>query len=167
VIARILALLMAALLLAHPAAAHAHQQKIAISTVEHNPRSGMLEVVHRIILHDAEHALQALGQDAPDIINDLDSRRAFARYVAERFTLETGGGGPIALTLLGTEIEGRSLLVYQEGKSPGPGAELRVNSQIMTDVWFKQENRVNLGGGTVVETLVFTDGGQAQSGVLP
>jgi hypothetical protein len=86
--------------------------------------------------------------------------------VAERFTLEADGE-PIALTLLGTEIEGRSLLVYQEGKSPGPGAELRVNSQIMTDVWFKQENRVNLGGGTVVETLVFTDGGQAQSGVLP
>jgi hypothetical protein len=166
VIARILALLMAALLLAVPGAAHAHQQKIAISTVEHNPRSGMLEVVHRIILHDAEHALQALGQDAPDIINDLDSRRAFARYVAERFTLEADGE-PIALTLLGTEIEGRSLLVYQEGKSPGPGAELRVNSQIMMDVWFKQENRVNLGSGTEVETLVFSDGGQAQSGVLP
>jgi len=153
-----------ALLLAVPAAAH--QQKITLSTVSHNPRTDMLEIVHRIILHDAEHALKALGKDAPDIVNDLESRRAFARYVAKRFTVKREGE-PVVLTLLGTEIDGGNLVVYQEAPSPGPGVELLVNSQILMDIWFKQENRVNLGAGTEVETLVFADSGQAQYARLP
>ena len=34
-------------------------------------------------------------------------------------------------------------------------AALRFNSQILTDVWARQENRVNIGGGTAPETFIF------------
>jgi len=161
-------LLLIALLLAVPMGtlAAAHQQKITLSSVSHNARSGMLEVVHRVPLHDAEHALEAQGVRAPDIVNDIDSRRAVARYVADRFTLMQGGE-PVVLTLLGTEIEGGKLIVYQEATSPGSGAELSVNSQILTDVFQRQENRVNLGTGTKVDTLVFTSGDRARIARLP
>ena len=152
-----------ALLLAVPVAAH--QQKVTISSVAHTPRTGLLEVVHRVPLHDAEHALKAQGQRAPDIVNDLESRRAFARYVADRFTL-IAKGKAIPLKLLGTEIEGGRLLVFQEAASPGEGAKLAIQSRILTDIWARQENRVNLGAGTKVDTLVFKSGDAPKSASL-
>lgn len=159
-------LLVLLLVVPQGAPAAAHQQKITLSSVSHNARTGLLEVVHRVPLHDAEHALEAQGVRAPDIVNDLESRRAVARYVASRFTV-AHEGKPIDFTLLGTEIEGGRLVVYQEAPSPGAGAQLSIRSQILTDVWTRQENRVNLGVGTKVNTLVFAKGDRARTARLP
>nr|WP_281277373.1 hypothetical protein [Hankyongella ginsenosidimutans] len=41
-----------------------------------------------------------------------------------------------------------------------------VNSQILTDVWAKQENRVNLGSGTPVRTLIFHAGDAPKDATL-
>jgi hypothetical protein len=78
----------------------------------------------------------------------------------------TRDGAPIAFTLLGSEIDGGSLVVYEEAPSPGPGARLTVRSLILTDVWTRQENRVNIGSGTEVETLIFRAGDPAKAAVL-
>jgi hypothetical protein len=155
---------LAALALAAPAASH--QQKTAISIISHNERTGLLEVVHRVPLHDAEHALKRRGIAAPDIIGDIPNRRAFVRYIAERFTV-THQGERIAFTLLGSEIDGGSLVVYEEAPSPGPGEQLGVQSLILTDVWARQENRVNIGSGTEVETLIFRAGDPPKLAVIP
>ena len=149
--------------LAVPAAAH--QQKAAITTVEHNPRTGLIEVVHTIPLHDAEHALRHQGKKSADITGEVESRREFARYAAERFLI-SAAGEELLLTLLGTEIVGNSLLVYQEGPSPGVGAELTIRSQVLTDIWLRQTNSVNVGRGTSPETLVFRGGDRAKTAVL-
>lgn len=143
----------------------AHQQKAAITTVEHNSRSGMIEVVHLIPLHDAEHALRQQGRKGADLLDDIESRRAFALYAAERFSIEAGGES-LALTLLGTQIEGNSLLVYQEGRSPGVGAELTIQAQVLTDIWLRQTNSVNVGRGTSPQTLIFRSGDSPQVAVL-
>lgn len=155
---RRLALLLA-LLLAAPVLAH--QQKLAVSTIAVNPRTDKLEVVHQVPVHDAEHALKRQGI-AADIVASDASREAFARYVARRFTLEAGGR-PVALDYVGSEVSGGSLMVYQEAAKPRAGASLRVNSQILTDVWARQENRVNIGRGTNVRTFVFTVNEPARS----
>lgn len=155
---RRLALLLA-LLLAAPVLAH--QQKLAVSTIAVNPRTDRLEVVHQVPVHDAEHALKRQGI-AADIVASDASREAFARYVARRFTLEAGGR-PVALDYVGSEVSGGSLMVYQEAAKPRAGASLRVNSQILTDVWARQENRVNIGRGTNVRTFVFTVNEPARS----
>lgn len=146
-----LALLVAAL---SPMMAAAHQQKLAVSTIALNPRTDKLEVVHQVPVHDAEHALKRQGI-AADIVASGESREAFARYVARRFKLEAGGKA-VALTYVGSEVSGGSLMVYQEAAKPRSGASLSVNSQILTDVWARQENRVNIGRGTNVRTFVFT-----------
>lgn len=137
-----------------PMMAAAHQQKLAVSTIAVNPRTDKLEVVHQVPVHDAEHALKRQGI-AADIVASNESREAFARYVARRFKLEAGGK-PVALTYVGSEVSGGSLMVYQEAAKPRAGASLSVNSQILTDVWARQENRVNIGRGTNVRTFVFT-----------
>jgi hypothetical protein len=156
-----------ALLLALPAAtpASAHQQKITITNVSHNPRTDMVEVIHFVPLHDAEHALKSQGIAAPDIVGDIESRRAFVRYLAERFVLEASGT-PVALTLLGSEVDGGNLVIYLEGPSPGLGTDLRLGSQLLTDIWARQENRVNIGSGGERKTLIFRAGDRPQAAEL-
>ena len=138
--------------------AQAHQQKIAISTVSLNPRTGMIEIAHQVPVHDAEHALIAQGIKSPDIIGSAKSREAFAAYVTRRFLFEVDGAA-VTPAYVGSEIIGGSLWVYQEAPAPAAGkALLRFNSQILTDVWARQENRVNIGGGTNPETFIFRSG---------
>jgi hypothetical protein len=149
----------------------AHQQKYTISTVSANPRTGMIEIVHQVPVHDAEHALvvQKTGNadiHTPDIIGSEASREAFARYVTRRFLLVVNGE-IIAPEYVGSEISGGSLWVYQETPSPKGEMRLRINSQILTDVWARQENRVNIGGGTAVTTFIFTAGDPARDTLLP
>lgn len=152
--------------------AAAHQQKFTISTVSLNERTGMIEIAHQVPVHDAEHALvvQRTGNPnihTPDIIGSEDSREAFARYVTRRFLLVVDGE-IITPDYVGSEISGGSLWVYQETPAPASSAEgaqtlVRINSQILTDVWARQENRVNIGGGTSVQTFVFKSGDVAQT----
>ena len=59
---------------------------------------------------------------------------------------------------MGSEVKGGSLWVYQEMPVPASSQTVSINSQILTDLWARQENRVNLGGGTNVKTLVFRAG---------
>ena len=155
--------LLLALILAGPVLAH--QQKIAISTISLNPRSGMIELVHQVPAHDAEHALRVQGTKNADVVGSAASREAFARYVAQRFVLLVDGT-IVTPTYVGSEMKGGSLMVYQETPASAPGARLTVNSQILTDVWARQENRVNIGSGTKVETLIFTARDPASNVVL-
>jgi hypothetical protein len=152
--------------LAAPLPAAAHQQKRAISTMAVNPRTQKLEIMHQVPVHDAEHALRALGADTPDIIASEASREAFAAYVARRFAVAVDGKA-VTPDYVGSEIAGGSLWVYQELPAPKPGTPVTVNSQILTDMWASQENRVNIGYGPSVTTLIFTAGTGAQDGVLP
>ncbi len=158
------AFVLIALLLAAPA--WAHQQKIAISTVSINPRTERLEIVHQVPVHDAEHALRVRGAKTPDIIGSDTSREQFAAYVTQRFLLEIDGQA-ISPDYVGSEITGGSLFVYQEAPAPSAAtAVVRVNSQLLTDVWARQENRVNIGAGSQVQTLIFTTGDPAREATL-
>ncbi len=143
----------------------AHQQKITISTVALNPRTDRIEITHQVPVHDAEHALRMQGARVPDIVGSAGSREEFAAYVTRRFLL-TINGETVTPGYVGSEISGGSLMVYQEAPAPAGEARLTVNSQILTDVWARQENRVNIGAGTQVETFIFGAGDAPREAVL-
>ncbi|KPF63609.1 hypothetical protein IP79_06800 [Porphyrobacter sp. AAP60] len=143
----------------------AHQQKIAISTVSLNPRTDRIEITHQVPVHDAEHALRMQGARVPDIVGSAKSREEFAAYVTRRFLL-TVNGETVTPGYVGSEISGGSLMVYQETPAPAGEARLTVNSQILTDVWARQENRVNIGAGTQVETFIFGAGDTPRDAML-
>ena len=153
---------LALLVLAQPLSAH--QQKIVISTIANNPRTGMLEVSHRVPMHDAEHALHDMKE--ADIARNQASRDAFAVYVGNHFRVVVDGE-PLALELLGNEVEGAYLWIYQVTPAIPEGTVLEVRSSILTDIWPSQENRVNLGEGTSVDTLIFHAGDGFKQGRLP
>ncbi|WP_156318166.1 DUF6702 family protein [Porphyrobacter sp. AAP60] len=156
-------LVVVAMLLAAPLMAH--QQKIAISTVSLNPRTDRIEITHQVPVHDAEHALRMQGARVPDIVGSAKSREEFAAYVTRRFLL-TVNGETVTPGYVGSEISGGSLMVYQETPAPAGEARLTVNSQILTDVWARQENRVNIGAGTQVETFIFGAGDTPRDAML-
>jgi hypothetical protein len=162
----IAALVMAALAVMPAVPAAAHQQKIAISTLSVNPRTGALELVHQVPVHDAEHALRAGGAKTADIVGSEESREAFARYVTRHFLLALDGAA-VTPAYVGSEISGGSLMIYQEVAAPARGVQITVNSQILTDVWARQENRVNIGRGAGLVTLLFTADSGPQSATLP
>lgn len=164
-IRRVFLLLAALLAPALTTPALAHQQKIAISTVALNPRTQRIELMHQVPVHDAEHALRVQGAETPDIVGSEASREAFARYVTRRFLLSVNGD-VVTPDYVGSEIVGGSLWVYQDVPAPAAEVLITVNSQILTDIWARQENRVNIGGGTQVTTFIFAVGDSSREAVL-
>lgn len=140
-------------LLCFAAPLQAHQMKTAITKLLFNDRSGQLEVMHRFYLHDAEHAVKHLQDKAADIHQQEAVRAEFAAYVAAHFKLILNGE-LLQLQLLGSELDGRHIWVYQEIALPK--AELKnlsVRHDALMDIWPAQINVVNLEGRGPVRTL--------------
>ncbi|ACI97723.1 DUF6702 family protein [Rhodospirillum centenum] len=160
---RLLSLALAGLGLAGVAGAPgpvlAHRAKAALTTIAWNPRSGTLEVVHRLHAHDAEIALNRVEKVAAPDLADLKTRAILALYVEKNFALADAAGAPLALTLVGAEVEMDHVYVYQELALPAPPAELAVRDTIMLDVFSDQLNQVNIDfsadGTGGVRTLMF------------
>ena len=118
-------LLPALMLLALPVAAH--QQKESITRVLFNERTGNIEVMHRFLLHDAEHAMRKLFSKSADLLGKPADRERFAVYVNESFSMLDQDGEKIPLLPVGLEVEGRYLWVYAEAPIPPSITELSVS----------------------------------------
>ncbi|MEM9054283.1 MAG: DUF6702 family protein [Pseudomonadota bacterium] len=143
-------------------AAFAHKQKAAVTEVSFNLRTGMIEVAHRFIIHDAEHAISDVAGERRDLIHDEESQAFFADYVASHFDL-TVNDRPAKLTLLGGEIEGGHIWIYQEAPAPFFVTRLALSQSALTEVWQGQVNTVNIRTGSVTQTLTFN----GDSGLKP
>ena len=145
-----------------------HSQNTAVTEDLFNPRSGMIEVAHRFSLHDAEAAVFDAAGARRDLAVSSEAQAAFASYVASRFALGGADGAEIELVVLGTEVEGAFLWVYQEGDVPPETSELRVRHAALQDVWPQQINQVNVKRGDMRKTLVFVAGaGEQRASLTP
>lgn len=152
--------LLVILLLGVASTAEAHQQKSAITRVLFNERTGHIEVMHRFLLHDAEHAVRKLFNAEADILASESVRERFAAYVGRRFELRADGR-PRDLALVGTEIDGRFLWVYQETPIPDALASLTIRHDALRDIWPAQVNLVNVERGKDIRSVTF-EGGREQ-----
>jgi len=138
--------------------ASAHRLPESLTTVDWNPASGTLEIIHRLHSHDAELALAQLLEEPGISLLDLRGRAQLALYVEKRFhmaLLEDGRLGTLlALTMVGVELQGDTVLIYQEfeGALPGPMA---LRNDVLRDVYPDQVNQVNIDLGAGVRTLFF------------
>ena len=122
----------------------AHQQKEAITRVLFNPRTGNIEIMHRFLLHDAEHAVKELVDVKADILGSASTRQAFANYVYQRFAISDQDGQALPLSPVGQEIEGRFIWVYQETPIPAALSVLHITHNALRDIWPEQINLVNV-----------------------
>ena len=144
------------LLLAMPATAH--QQKEAITRVVFNDRTGNIEVMHRFLLHDAEHAIGQLFGQSADLLGNPADRDRFESYVHSGFSLLDQDGKVIALTPVGNEIDTRFLWVYAEAPIPEGLSALTLSHAALRDVWPEQTNLVNVERNDTVRTATFREG---------
>jgi len=136
--------------------ADAHQQQAALTRVLFNGRNGNVEVMHRFLVHDAEHAVRQLLDPEADIIASAPAREQFAQYVIERFFLLGLEGNTLPLAYVGQEIDGNFLWVYQEMPIPVQLNGLSVIHNALRDLWPEQNNLVNIERDGMVQTLNFT-----------
>jgi hypothetical protein len=134
-----------------------HQQKMAITTVLFNPRNQNLEVMHRFDLHDAEHAVKEIFDGDADIMRSEKTQSDFAKYVVERFAIYDMRKSELALSLVGTELEGQHFWVYQEAPAPTDLTGLYIQHNALRDIWHQQTNTINVEGMGDIQTLTFTD----------
>ncbi|MDT8427150.1 MAG: hypothetical protein RQ757_00115 [Pseudomonadales bacterium] len=134
---------------------HAHQQKLAITRLVFNERSGSLEVMHRFYLHDAEHAVRQLFDTTADILATEETRVRFGHYVSELFQLRDESGQIIALDFVGQEIEGNHIWVYQEHSPLENWQALSVRHGALREIWPEQTNMVNIEYKAGIRTLTF------------
>ena len=131
----------------------AHEQKTALTDIFFNERTGNLEVAHRFSLHDAEHVAQKATGQKDDLTKSEGARKAFAEYAADHFELTNRADKVIELALVGEEIEGGYLWVYQE--APIPDLPFFIKNTILLEVIKGQVNTVNIRKGKNVSTAVF------------
>ena len=143
--------------------ANAHQQKAAITTILFNQRTDNIEVMHRFVLHDAEHAVKRLFDGDADIYHSEQTQKRFMNYVIERFGIADEKGTPIPLLQIGFEIDGKHMWVYQEAAQPANISGISVAHNALRDIWPSQTNTVNVEGKGPIKTLTFSANDSVQS----
>lgn len=135
----------------------AHQQKTSFSTVLFNARTENIEVMHRFRVHDAEHAVKEIfGKDA-DILDSKETQQQFGDYVNQRFNLYDSHEQPLPLKMVGVEVDGKFLWVYQETTQPTQLDNMTIRHNALRDLWPEQINTINVEGKGKLQTLTFGD----------
>lgn len=102
---------------------------------------GAVSVIHVYHLQDAQSALFQAGIIAQPDLSSLRARAKLALYTQERFTV-AANGIPATLDIIGAEIEGDNVYVYQDGLI-SPGA-LSIDARMLRDLIKAQSNSVNI-----------------------
>ncbi|MFV3074375.1 DUF6702 family protein [Niveispirillum fermenti] len=137
----------------------AHRAKSVLTLVRWNAGAGLLEVDHALHAHDGEMALNRIVKVATPDLSQVRDQARLALYTEARFTLTPPDAASLTLRLIGAELAGDDLHVYQDVSLPAPPARLRVRNTILRDVFRTQVNQVNfdMGGGdpSRIRTLTF------------
>ena len=136
--------------------AAAHRQPVGLTAIEFNVDSGTTEIVHRFHRHDAELGLVQLLRKPDVLLIDLESQARFALYVAENFAVAPAiGAEPLQLELVGAELDGDEIIVYQEYTGELPQGFV-IRDAVLQDVYADQVNHVNIHSPVGMKTLTFT-----------
>ena len=145
----------------------AHVQKTAVTRILFNPETSNIEVMHRFLIHDAEHAAQQLFGAGQDLLGSEESRMLFSSYVINRFSIEAGlaDGSRAALELeyLGSEIDGQFIWVYQETRIIDGIESFSMVNMALRDVWPDQSNLVNVERQGKIVSALFDAGAEIKS----
>ena len=144
-----LVVLCALMMLAIPS--QAHRQHFAWTTIK--VLEDTIEITHRFHEHDAARLLQSQS-DLPVSMVDLKQQAKFALYVAEHFSLATKRQ-LLSIELLGAELDGPYLLVYQQVTRPEAVNSLEAIASPLMELFADQTHYINVEVGESRQTLEF------------
>ena len=122
--------------------AWAHRSHVSLTRVLANPRAGTWEFLHSIHIHDAIVALPKwLPGEEPNPASDR-ARARIALEVERRFTWTGPDGRPLVPTMVGAELSGDDVAVYQELPAPRAPGVYSVACDLLQEVFPDQQNVV-------------------------
>lgn len=131
--------LWAMLLAALCAQVAAHRQSGVVSTLHFAP-SGEIEITHRIHAHDA---LGLIPGSEP--LESVEGRAHVALHVESHFALRNAlDRPPLELSMLGVEVDGNDVYVYQIARAPTAPVELLVNNSMLDEMATTAAHVVNV-----------------------
>jgi len=140
--------------------AFAHRMPGSLSTIKPNVNSGVIEVIHRLHIHDAELGMVVLTGERDLTLDQLAGRARLALHVEEQFSIAPVVDGEIGsrlpLELIGAELDGEFVLVYQQYDGNLP-ADIAISDTILSDVFPGQINHVNVATGDEIRSLTFSE----------
>ena len=143
-------------LLASTAGLQAHRFQTVLTTIEHNERSGMMEIIHRVSVHDITHILTSeMQQDGG--LDSLKTRAALALQLSEDFHIAPTDGKPLELELIGAEIDAGEFFIYQELAAQQIPSNLTIRHDMLRDKWADLTSYVNVYYPQGVRSLIITD----------
>lgn len=135
--------------------AYAHREKTTVSEVVWSQKDGFLYASHKFHLHQTEVSLFEAGITHSAKFESLRARAELALYVEKNFTLELIDGTPLPLEVLGAEIEGRDVWVYQQARLSTPPQGLIVTCDLLRGIIPNQINHVDVKLGSKTHSLAF------------
>lgn len=112
-----------------------------------------VEIVHRVHEHDAALLVSQLIGSAADI-TELGNQARFALYLEQHFSLSVPGEN-IALNLLGAELKGKYLFVYQDLPLEKLPSQLSISANVLMNLFDDQIHLVNITLPGIRQTLEF------------
>ena len=133
-----------ALLLGAASRTEAHRAHVTLSRLQGNPRAGSWELAHSLHYHDAAQVLARLAGGRRVEPATLEGRARLALEVERCFRILGPDGRPLAFGTVGSELEGDSVVVYQELPAPVPHGTCTVECTLFQDVFPGQVNNVSV-----------------------
>ncbi|MAK64687.1 MAG: hypothetical protein CMF75_08125 [Maricaulis sp.] len=147
------------LLLAAPASAH--RVHAGVTEISVNPRTGEMEIIHRVYGHDL---LEAVGEETEPAETWLQTEEGLERvgaYAGTRFRMGDGDGNLIALSYVGAEADGEFAWVYFAAPAPEQTEAFIVDNDILADHFDDQVMMTNLRFNSLVRTAMQGPGRRA------
>ena len=145
-------------------AAMAHRQPTALTIIEFNPNTQITEVTHQLHAHEAAEILQRTAEHRSLPLESTEARARIALYAESKFAIINADSGEmLKLKLLGAQLDGESLFVFQEYEQKLE-MPLKVRNAILQDRYPDQVNTVNFKTETgMVHTITFSKGDRVKT----
>ena len=124
--------------------AAAHRSHVTLSRLSANPRAGTWELAHAIHYHDAARvlALRAPGRGLDPA--STEGRARLALEVESAFRVQDPSGSRLPWQMVGAELAGDGVAIYQEVPAPTARGRFVVESRLLHDIFPDQVNNVSV-----------------------
>ena len=136
-----------ALLLGAASRSEAHRAHVTLTRLQANPRAGTWELLHSLHYHDAAQVLARLVGGRRIEPTAVEGRARLALEVERCFRILGPDARPLAIVTAGSELEGDSVVVYQELAAPEPRGTYAVECTLFQEVFPDQVNNVSVDVG--------------------
>lgn len=132
---------------------HAHEAP-RVETVVTLTDAGAVDVTHTLQLSSAQRLLYKAGIIEKNDMTGLRSRAQAALYSSERFQL-FADDKPVPLDILGAELGGGHLYIYQTGSLTALPKKWSAKNAILRDLSPRFDNVINVPTEDGIRTIVF------------